>query len=60
VSAARTFGDAQEPAPGIFLKRDGEKLALDLKLGGLEGVFLDKGPGRLLIALTWIRPAAVR
>ncbi len=61
--AARFFRDAQEPAPGIFLERDGEKLALDLNLGGLEGVLW--WPGRLCVAggviiLTWIRPAAVR
>lgn len=56
---SRFLRDAQETATGIFLERDGDELALDLKLGGFEGVFLDEGPGRLGIAIVLIRPATV-
>ena len=57
--------DAQKPAARIFLERHGDELAFDLQLGGLDGVFLDEGPGRLLVAgllvaLALIRTVAVR
>ena len=57
--SSRILRDAQKPAPRIFLERDGENLALDLKFGGLDGVLLDEGPWRVLVARCLIGPPTV-
>ena len=47
-SASRTASvHTQKSASGIFLERDGKKLAARLGIGGLDRVFLT--PGRLLV-----------
>ena len=55
----RILCDAQKPAPRIFFERDGNQLALDLKLSGFDGVFLDKWPRWLGITIALIRTATV-
>src|SRR6202142_2804058 len=44
-AAADVLGDAQEPAPGIFLEREDEGLAFNLNLFGFQSVLVDRRLG---------------